>query len=76
MYLFVFNIKLFLLNITQKDLDTLEKPDTMLQRNILSLYGNPSKVFMYLELGIIPVRFVMMEKILNFLKYILNQNMN
>ena len=30
------------INLTQKDIDTLEKPDPMLQRNILSLYGNPS----------------------------------
>ena len=64
------------INLIQKDIDTLEEPDTMLQRNILSLYGNPSKVFMHLELGIIPVRFVIMEKRLNFLKYLLNQNMN
>ena len=64
------------INLTQKDLETLEKPDTMLQRNILSQYGNPSKVFMHLEMGTIPVKFVMMEKRLNFLKYILNENMN
>ena len=31
---------------------------------------------MHLEMGTIPVKFVMMEKRLNFLKYILNENMN
>ena len=61
-------------NITKCDLDNLEKPDTMVQRSILTNYGNPSKVFMSLEQGVIPVKFVIMEKRLNFLKYILDEN--
>ena len=56
------------INIIKKDLDTLEKPDTFLKRGILGTYGNPSKVFMDLELGMIPVKFVLMEKRLKFLK--------
>ena len=36
--------------------------------------GKPSKAFSYLELGMTPVRYLIMEKRLNFLKYILNQN--
>ena len=63
------------INISKKGLENLEKPDTMLKRNILSTYGNPSKVFMYLELGILPVKFVIMEKRLNFLRYILKESM-
>ena len=63
-------------NITKCDLDNLEKPDTMVQRSILTNYGNPSKVFMSLELGVIPVKFVIMEKRLNFLKYILGENIS
>ena len=63
------------INITKKDLDDLEKPDTMVHRGILCTEGNPSKVFMHLEFGSIPVRFVIMEKRLNFLKYILNESM-
>ena len=55
------------INQTKKDLETLEKPDTFLKRNVLSQQGNPSKVFMYLELGVIPVSFVMMEKQLKLL---------
>ena len=31
---------------------------------------------MYLELGILPVKYVVMKKRLNFLKYILNENMS
>ena len=64
------------ININKSDLDNLEKPDTMLQRIILGTSGNPSKAFMCLELGIVPVKFVMMEKRLTFLKYILNENMS
>ena len=60
---------------TKKDLDDLEKPDTMVHRGILCTEGNPNKVFMHLEFGSIPVRFVIMEKRLNFLKYILNESM-
>ena len=48
----------------------------MLHRNILSTCGNPSKVFMCLELGLIPVNFVIMEKRLSFLRYILTEPMN
>ena len=62
------------INITQKNIEDLEKTDLMLQRKVLSVTGNPSRVFMMLELGIIPVRFVMMKKRLQFLHYILNEN--
>ena len=48
----------------------------MIQRNILCTSGNPSKVFMYLELGILPVKFVIMEKRLKFLRYILKESMS
>ena len=50
------------INLTKKDLEKLKKLDTFLKRNVLNQEGNPSKVFMYLELGVIPVWFVMMEK--------------
>ena len=33
------------INIPKKDLDDLEKPDTMVHRGILCTEGNPSKVF-------------------------------
>ena len=62
------------INISEKDIENLEKCDIIILRKLLSDYGNPSKVFMYLELGIIPVRFVLMSKRINFLKYILNEH--
>ena len=55
------------INLTKLDIETLEKPDTITQRNIFGNKGNPSKAFMCLELGIIPVHFVIMKKRLNFL---------
>ena len=61
-------------NITEADMTKLTMPDSMLQRKILSSSGNPSKVLMFLELGVIPVRNVIMAKRLNFLHYILNEN--
>ena len=63
------------INISKTDLENLEKPDTILKRNILSTSGNPSKAFMYLELGMLPVQFVIMEKRLNFLRYIIKESM-
>ena len=64
---------------TQQDLnvstpDKLQKPDTILQRKLLSEAGNPSKVLMFLELGILPVRYVIIMKRLNFLRYILRES--
>ena len=63
------------INLTKKDIEDLEKPDIILQRKVLSVQGNPSTCFMQLELGIIPVRFVVKQKRLNFLHYILNESM-
>ena len=61
-------------NITEGDITKLTMPDTMLHRLLLSTSGNPSKVFMCLELGVVPVRNVLMSKRLNFLHYILNES--
>ena len=43
------------INLTKTDMEELKKPDITLQRKVLASTGNPSKCFMYLELGIIPV---------------------
>ena len=59
------------IHITEKDIEHLERPDTILQRDIFSETGNPSNVFMILELGVITVRFVLMQKRMMFLYYIL-----
>ena len=66
----IFNLPLSLMLF----LEDLEKPDIILMRKILSITGNPSRVFMMLELGIAPVRFVIMKKRMQFLHYILNES--
>ena len=36
--------------------------DKTLARHVLDTHGNPSSDFMYIELGLLPVRFVIMKK--------------
>ena len=62
------------INVKQKDLDALEKPDVILERRVLGTSGNPCKTFILLEFGIVPVKFVIMKKILQFLHYSLNES--
>ena len=63
-------------HLTDVNIAKLQMPDTMLQRALLSTSGNPSKVFMCLELKVIPVRYVIMAKRLNFLHYILSEGIS
>ena len=60
-------------NITKKNTLNLEKPDTMLQQKLFDIKS--SKVFYYLDLGILPAKYVIMKKRLKFLKYILDEPM-
>ena len=62
------------INLTKKNLEELEKPDIILLRKIISQSGNPAKCFMQLELGIIPVKYIIMQKRMNFLNYILHES--
>ena len=50
------------INLTKLDIEKLEKPDTLLQRKVLSSSGTPSKAFTMLELGIIPIKYILMKK--------------
>ena len=55
------------INLTQQDLDKLQKPEEKkFATKFLSNNGNPSKAFLFLELGIFPLRYVMVTKRLNF----------
>ena len=63
-----------MINVTKKDVENLEKPDICLQEKVLPTKVKASKAFRYLELGIVPIRFVVMQKRLLFLKYILNED--
>ena len=48
----------------------------MVQRNILTNIGNSSKVLMCLELGVIPVKLVIIEKWYFCFKYILDESIS
>ena len=62
------------INVTKQDLQDLEKPDIILVRSVFE--STASKVFMMLEVGFLPVRFVIMKKLLQFLHLILNESIN
>ena len=49
-------------HLTEINLAKLQLPDTLLHKTLVSTSGNPSKVFMYLELRVIPVKHVIMCK--------------
>ena len=63
-------------HLTEINLAKLQLPDTLLHKTLLSTSGNPSKVCMCLELGVIPVKYVIMGKRLNFLYYILSESIS
>ena len=62
------------INVTKEDINSFETPITMLLRKLLTKSGNPCKVFMYLALGVIPVKFVIMGSILKYLNHKLNES--
>ena len=60
-------------NLTAKDIRSLEQTDEILLSKILDCEANTSNVFKYLELGIYPVKFEIMKRKILFLHYLLNQ---
>ena len=62
------------INISKQDIDSVEKLDTIIKRKILAASGNACRSFVMLELGIIPVRYVKIKKIIPFLHYILTKS--
>ena len=50
------------INLTKLDIEKLQKPDTILQRKVLASSVTPSKAFTMLELGIIPIKYIIMKK--------------
>ena len=51
------------INPTKLDIEQLEKPDTILQRKCLATSGNPGMAFIMLELGIIPIIYILLKKL-------------
>ena len=61
-------------NMTNNDIDMLESVDEQLLQRILDAPVTTAKEILYLELGVIPIRHIIRGRILNFLKYILQQD--
>ena len=63
-------------NMTNAELDLLETIDLIFLRKLLKAPKNTPKEMLFLELGCIPFRKIIMEKRISFLHYILNQDIN
>ena len=61
-------------NLTEKNIRTLEQMDEMLLSKIMGCDSNTSNVFKYLELGVCPVRFEIKKRKLLFLHYLLKED--
>ena len=61
-------------NVTIAELDLLETVDLMFLRKLLRAPKNTPKEMLFLELGCIPIRQIIMEKRIGFLHYILNED--
>ena len=61
-------------NLTEADLRNLEQIDEALLSKILATPISTPKEMLYLELGVIPIRFIIKSRRLNFLKYLLDQS--
>ena len=61
-------------NLSDKDVRSLEQTDENLLGKILGCDSNTSNVFKYLELGVCPIRFEIMKRKILFLQYILKQD--
>ena len=60
-------------NLSERNIRSLEQTDEILLTKILDCDANSSNVHKYLELGIHPVRYKIMKKKVQFLQYILHQ---
>ena len=58
----------------KKEIEALEKIDEQLLRKILDCPSKTPKYLIYLELGIVPIGFLIKSRRLGFLKYILDQD--
>ena len=56
------------------ELETLEKVDEALLRQVLEAPSSTPKEMLYLEMGLLPIRFIILSRRLNFLHDILNES--
>ena len=59
--------------VTNNQLEQLEKVDEALLRNLLGCHSKTARELLYLETGTIPLRYIVMGKRLNYLRYLLNE---
>ena len=63
-------------NITKAEFDLIESVDLQFLRRILNVPKSTPKEMFYLELGCLPLRYLIMKKRIMFLHYIVNQDPN
>ena len=59
--------------VTKIEIEQLEQTDEMLLRNIFSCSRNVPKDLLYLEMGLLPISFIIKERRLMFLHHVLQQ---
>ena len=61
-------------NLGKNDIDHLEQSDEQLLRSILEAGKSTPKIMLYLEMGCLPIRFILMKRRINFLHLMLHEN--
>ena len=61
-------------HVTKKNIELLEAVDEKMLRKKFELHPKTSKVYLYLELSLIPIRFLIMQRRVLFLKFLLNED--
>ena len=61
-------------DVKQSEIEELEKVDRMLLKRILNVPASTPSALLYLEMGIIPLRYIIQARRLMFLRYILTRN--
>ena len=63
-------------NITKAEINLIESVDLQLLRNIFNVPKSTPKEMLYLELGCLPLRYLIKKRRILFLHYILNEDNN
>ena len=61
-------------NMTSENINILEAADESLLRRILKAPAKTPKIMLYLELGVLPIRFIIQSRRLMFLQYIMKED--
>ena len=69
---FLWNIETWY-DIRESDIEELEKLDRMLIKRILAVPCSTPTALLYLELGLVPLRYIIQARRLTFLRYILTR---